>query len=309
MKNQTTYYIQLLIKIVIGVIFSISAILKLISIDKFEIYIFSYQFFNLYLSFFVARLIIITELFIGVGFLLNVCNKFFNILYIIVLLSFTGFLIYATSIGRGDNCHCFGELMNLNPLHSIIKNIILILLIIPIRNIKPFKIKKEILIIFITAVASALTVFIISPPDNIYNIFNKNPKNLNREEFSNIIRDSAALAPLNKGVKIVGIYSTECEYCKITSEKIAFLSKYYSIPNETIFNIFWGASSEQTIKDFYKSTFSPSYSYSIIDLLTFMKMTNGVMPIVLIVKDGVVINEFTYRDIDQNEIKGLINEL
>ena len=56
-----------ILQVVLGLVFIFSAIMKVIGMDRFEIYIYSYHFFSLNFSFLVARAAIIAELVLGIG--------------------------------------------------------------------------------------------------------------------------------------------------------------------------------------------------------------------------------------------------
>ena len=60
---------------VLGLVFIFSAIMKVIGMDRFEIYIYSYHFFSLNFSFLVARAAIIAELVLGIGLVSNCFHK------------------------------------------------------------------------------------------------------------------------------------------------------------------------------------------------------------------------------------------
>ena len=117
-----------ILRIGIGGMFVIAAILKLMSIDEFEIYIYSFNVLNFLLTSFVSRIIIAGEFILGLFLILKVNYKFIRNATMTVLILFTLFLIY-TAIFRNDtNCHCFGELVELSPVESIIKNVIAMIL-------------------------------------------------------------------------------------------------------------------------------------------------------------------------------------
>ena len=119
-----------LINIGVGSVFIIAAILKLISIDEFEIYIYSFNILSFLLTTFVSRIIIAAEFALGLLLILNRNCKFIRRVTLIVLASFTLFLIYAAIFRHDSNCHCFGELVELSPLESIIKNLVMMALLV-----------------------------------------------------------------------------------------------------------------------------------------------------------------------------------
>ena len=65
----------LVLKVLLGILFIVSAILKIADMDRFEIYVYSYHFFSLNFSFLVARAAIILELVLGIGLVTNVFHK------------------------------------------------------------------------------------------------------------------------------------------------------------------------------------------------------------------------------------------
>ncbi len=303
MKQNTKNIILLVIKCLLGAVFCASAIMKLVSIDQFELYIFSFRFFNLHLSFLAARLVIAAELFLGIGFIMNIYNKVFMVFYLIMILGFSALLVYTISIGRSDNCHCFGEFIKFNPVQSLIKNGVFLILLLVVWKVPSFSFRGMMPTAFAAAIASVAVVFLVSPPDNYTDFFKAKAEDLNREKFAKILSDSTSLAPIAEGTKIVCFYSTECDFCAMASEKVANLQQFYDIPEESVFILFWGLSNAESVAHFYEKTLSPHYQYSIINVVTFLDVTNGMMPIILITKDGEVIHEFNYRNINQNIIR------
>ena len=96
------------IRIMIGGMFIIAAILKLISIDEFEIYIYSFNVFSFLVTTFVSRLLIAGEFILGLFLILKINYKFTWRATLIMLMLFTLFLIHVAIFRNDDNCHCFG---------------------------------------------------------------------------------------------------------------------------------------------------------------------------------------------------------
>lgn len=115
------------IKSLLGLFFILSALSKFVSIDNFNIYVFSFGILSFRLAVIVGWLAVSTELLLGVALLLNRHHRLVSLLCTLMLLGFTLFLIYAWFIGRTDSCHCMGDLMPFDPLHSVMKNAVLIL--------------------------------------------------------------------------------------------------------------------------------------------------------------------------------------
>lgn len=122
--------IATVLKCCLGAFFIISALSKFVSIDNFNIYVFSFGILSFRLSVIVGWLAVSTELLLGVALLLNRHHRLVSLLCTLLLLGFTLFLIYAWFIGRTDSCHCMGDLLPFDPMRSVMKNAVLILLVL-----------------------------------------------------------------------------------------------------------------------------------------------------------------------------------
>lgn len=114
------------LKILAGIVFLISAVAKYITIDAFEMYVYSFGLFPLKISFYVARLVLVCELILGAALISHRHHRFTLLMSLLFLLCFVVFLTYAHLVGRTDNCHCFGDLIPFSPIQSIMKNAVLI---------------------------------------------------------------------------------------------------------------------------------------------------------------------------------------
>ena len=113
----------MLSRLFLGALFVVTAVLKLLSIDNFEIYIYSFGLFSYTWTTFFSRLLIFIELLIGISLILKICFKKIWWLTMLMMAGFTLFLVYAAIFRNDSNCHCFGDLIELNPTQSIFKNI------------------------------------------------------------------------------------------------------------------------------------------------------------------------------------------
>ena len=137
--------LPIVLKVALGVVFIVSAVLKIIDMDQFEIYVYSYHFFSLNFSFLVARAAIIAELVLGIGLVSNCLHKLMWWGSVAMLMGYTLLLIYAQLIGRTDNCHCFGDVLQFNPWQSIIKNLVLMGLYALIYKVKGKRFRNDLL--------------------------------------------------------------------------------------------------------------------------------------------------------------------
>ncbi len=293
------------LKVLLGLLFIASAILKLVDMDKFEIYIYSYHFFSLNASFIVARLAIILELVLGIGLISHCLHKLIWWGSMAMLGGYTLLLIYALTLGRTDSCHCFGDFLQLDPKQSLIKNGVLMLLFLLIYRMESWKTPFRWLILCLAVMASSIAVFVISPPDNLTS--NSNPEQNLHTEFFNEMLDDAPLDALNlrEGKQVICFFSTSCEMCQMAAHKLSLMQQFYGFPKENITYLFMG--NEEGIAGFYDQSESAHYRdvlYS--DVTRLLKAVNGNLPVIVFLEDGEVVHEYGFRNMDEAEIKAFM---
>ena len=307
-----------ILRIGIGGMFVIAAILKLMSIDEFEIYIYSFNVLDFLLTSFVSRIIIAGEFILGLFLILKVNYKFTWNATMIFLILFTLFLIY-TAIFRNDtNCHCFGELVELSPVESIIKNVIAMILLSIDKwtNLKPpsskfnvqsskFKVQSSLLI----ATSTLLIVFVVSPPDVIYNKIYSEEKEISsyvlQDSFDDIIKinfendtivlDSTAVLETRERNLMIAIVSSGCKYCHLGVKKLSMIMKRKGTDTGNVNIFIWG--SDDGILNFIKETDTEDLSYWKINPRQAIEITYGRFPVFIWLEDGEIVDIGDFRNI------------
>ena len=290
------------LKVLLGLVFIVSAVLKIIDMDSFEVYVYSYHFFSLNFSFLVARAAIILELVLGFGLVFNVLHKMMWWGSVAMLLGYTLLLIYAHVIGRTDSCHCFGDVLQLDPKQSLLKNAALLLLFLSISKMDGWRTPFRWIILCLIVMASTIAVFVISPPDNLSS--NSAPEqNLNEELFNDVVTDSPLdTLHLLENKQVVGIFSTGCEYCQLAAHKLSLMQQFHGFPPENVTYVFMG--SEEGIARFYEQSQSAHYRDVLYpDVARLLKVINGNFPVIVFLNNGEVVHEYGYRDMNEAEIK------
>lgn len=293
------------LKVFLGLVFIVSAVLKVVDMDRFEIYVYSYHFFSLNFSFLAARATIILELVLGIGLISNSLHKLYWWGSMAMLLSYTILLIYALAIGRSDSCHCFGDYLQLNPKQSLLKNGFLMLLFLLIYRMKERETPFRWLIFCLAVMASTITVFVVSPPDNYTQNYNSD-QNLQVELFDEALNE-APLDALNlrEGKKVICFFSTSCEYCQMAAQKLSLMQQFYGFPPENIFFVFMGT--EKGVAEFYEKSESVAYSYLLYDdVVKLLKINNGNFPTIVFMDNGEVVHEYGFRNMREEEIKAFL---
>ena len=296
------------LKVLLGLVFIVSAVLKLIDMDSFEIYIYSYHFFSLNVSFIVARLAIILELVLGIGLVSHTLHKMYWWGSMAMLGGYTLLLIYALTLGRTDSCHCFGDFLQLDPKQSLIKNGVLMLFFLLIYRMESRKTPFRRLILILAVMASSIAVFVISPPDNLTS--NSDPEQNLQIELFNEMLDDVPLEALNlrEGKQVICFFSTSCEYCQMAARKLSLMQQFYGFPKENITCLFMG--NEEGIADFYEQSESERYRDVLyLDVTRMLKAINGNFPVVVLLEDGEIVHEYGFRNMNEAEIKAYMGGL
>ena len=286
-------------------LFIVSAVLKMVGMDQFEIYIYSYHFFSLNFSFIVARLAIIVELVLGIMLLSNCLHKWVWWGCMAMLGGYTLLLIYALILGRTDNCHCFGEYLELDPKMSLVKNIVLILLFLFIYKMEGWKTPFRWLVFCLAVLASSIGVFVISPPDNLTS-FSEPEQNLQMELFDAMLDDAPLDSlRLKEGKQVICFFSTGCEVCQMAAHKLSLMQQFYDFPPEQITCLFFG--DEESVTEFYIHAESVRYRDVLYpDVARLLKAVSGNLPTIVFLDIGKVVHEYGFRNMNEVEIKAFM---
>lgn len=293
------------LKVLLGLVFIVSAILKVVDMDKFEIYVYSYHFFSLNSSFLVARIAIILELVLGIGLVSHTFHKLYWWGSVAMLGGYTLLLIYALVLGRTDSCHCFGDFLQLDPKWSLVKNGVLILLFLLIYKMESRKKPLRWFVLIIAVVASGIGVFVASPPDNLTS--NSDPEHNLQVELFDAMLDDAPLdsLQLKEGKQIICFFSTSCDYCQMAAHKLSLMQQFYGFPEDNITYLFLG--NEEDVATFYEQSESAQY-WDVLypDVARLLKAVNGNLPVIVFMEDGGVVYEYGFRNMDEAEIKAFM---
>lgn len=315
-------FISSLLRIFLGFAFIAAAILKLFSIDEFEIYIFSFNIFNFVLVGILSRFLIACELLLGVFLIFKIHYKLTWYAMLVSLVGFTLFLIYVLIYRNDANCHCFGDLVELNPIESIIKNIVMAVLLLAVKNETESSYKYKKLIAYSIILISIIIPFLAFPTDTLYHhLFVSNEINIDAALFEKAKNDSAFYNQLNEiainendsisfsldktvwnineGKYIMAFVASSCKYCKIGIKKINMILKQNEIEKSNLKIIIWG---NKEISTFIKETNTFDNDYYIIKPITAVNITLGTFPRFVFIENGSIVKVCNYRDIDNKSI-------
>ena len=293
--------LQNTIRLLLGVFFIVTAVLKLLSIDNFELYIYSFGLFDYVATTFLSRLLIFIELIIGLGLILKIFYRQIWWLTMLLMVGFTIFLVYAAIFRNDSNCHCFGDLVELNPLQSIVKNIIVIALLCVIKTEQSHDyqpvLKKW--LVTLTLVVSFVVSFVLLPMDVVYNKIYSDNEEVNEEAFYESLSDST-FVELHEGLYLINYVLAGCKYCKIGAEKATMMLDRHGIDHSRL--KFFIGGSDEAIERFIEIAGTEDYEHWKLPAPLFMTITYGKFPLFVFVDDGKVVKAGDFRIVEDNEI-------
>ncbi len=296
--------LQLTIRLLLGVFFIGTAVLKLLSIDNFEIYIYSFSIFSYTWTTFFSRLLIFIELLIGISLIFKIWFKKIWWLTMAMMVGFTLFLIYAAIFRNDSNCHCFGSLIELNPSQSIIKNIIVLALLFFIRNEESHDYKPVLRKWLTTGIilVSLIVSFVLLPMDVVYNKIYSEKENINTKAFYESMSDSTYI-DIQQGRHLINYALAGCKFCKIGAEKLVLMVDRHQIPHAKVKFIVGG--SDEAISRFIENTGTSDYEHWKIPAPQFMSITYGQFPLYVFIEDGKIVKAGDFRILDDDLITSL----
>ncbi|MBR3572356.1 MAG: DoxX family protein [Bacteroidales bacterium] len=299
--------VKFILRILIGAFFITTAILKLLSLDSFEIYIYSFNIFSFNLCAIIARLVIAAELLVGAFLIAKILYKPTWWLTLLMLVGFTFFLVYVAIFRQDSNCHCMGDLVELNPAYSIIKNLITIVLLFFIRKEEDYQFKGKKAVGIVLAVLALGVPFILFPTDATYNLFKKSDNNVNEKSFEQFMQDSVAQSlNIQEGNYVLGYLASGCKYCKLSAKKINTMVENNQLDTNKVVFIIWGG--DESIQKFKEETDATHFRYAKISPIEAIQLVSGQFPTYVLVKDGKPVEAMDIRGLNDNKIRSFLIE-
>ena len=263
------------LRILLGITFLFSAYTKFVSPGFFEITLMDQgiapdRFFAAQL----ARFFIGLEFALGILMLLPLYTKKLMLVSLLLLGGFTVHLVYLWSIGDTENCGCFGEMISMTPVESIIKNLALIGVSVFLfwktqnddRSIKPALLATGLIIVSMW--------FLLPLPNHSEFPFQK----FTQFEYEGRV-------DLASGEKVIAIFNLDCEHCQEAATQLAELERA-SKNFPKVYVLFYQEGST-SVKEFEELTRS-AYPNAFIDVNTFFDLIGNSPPRIYHLKSGKV---------------------
>ncbi len=303
---------MIILSVVLGLVFIYSGWSKLDPvIETFEFTFVDIGIGNWYTAPIEARLLIGLELLIGFLLIANYnLRKFTLPLTIALLLFFIIYLLLQIAIsGNNGNCGCFGERLHMTPLKAIIKNVIMIVMAIPVYVFwYGWKIKYNKLFISFFGVSAMIVPYILNPVDFTYSSNNLGEK-VNYPlplELLYSPEDSSKVeipkVDLRKGKHVLAFMSLTCPHCRIAAKKFHLIKK--GDPSLPIYFILNG--DKEKVAGFYLDTKTQDIPASMALGKTFINLAGSHLPQIYYIDNGVVVKKLDYFELNQYKIEDWI---
>ena len=278
-------YFYHILRVIVGLVFIISAGAKLYPIEPFENTFIELGVSNWLFSPFLARLVIALELFIGLSIIFNLWLK--NKVYYLaqgMLAFFTTYLIFLlVTKGNEIDCGCFGSLIEISPGMSIAKNFIMIisLLFIPRQYHKHGHIVK---ITFILILTLAISLPLLLNPIGVHNLQGvETNQEVDLSELPPLYKTNDKV-DFSKGKKVVAFLSYKCSHCINATKKLVLLDKRKKINN---LYLVVGSKHEEKLLSFIDNN-KPQFPIIWMAGNDFFKYSGGRLPAIFYIENGVM---------------------
>ncbi|MCQ2608916.1 MAG: DoxX family protein [Bacteroidales bacterium] len=292
-----------ILRCIVAFTFIASSILKLLSLQNFELYVYSFGIFNYVTTTFVVRVLLVVEFLLGIGLLFRIFYKQTWWGTLLSLIGFSLFLIYVAVFRGSENCHCFGDFVELDTIPSLIKNMLLIGILLPIRkqeewhhNLKPY-------IVTIACSAALFVAFLGYPMNSMYSLmFGNDEERFNKELYDKVISIPEYEQEIDSSKnQLVAFVSSTCKHCKAGNTILQAIITKNDIPINTI-TCFIASKNDSLIDSFKIITKSEKLHYKRASMGALIGITNGYFPTYLFLEKGIPSKAVSYKDLDEQEI-------
>lgn len=279
-------WVHISLRVIVGVVFCVSAVAKLVAIDDFELYVYSYGWLPLGMSYVAARLCIGWELVLGLSLIVGWWRRPVRTMSLLTVLFFSLVLCYALLTGNDEPCECMGRLVRMNPSASLVKNGVLVLFLLGSRERRVVNGERRVKKwkVAVTAILAAVLMalpFLISVPDSWG--FGPHREVLGEEALREATEPGGVLEEMGIGSekRLVAFVTPQCPYCRLARKKLEGMERRLNLEQGSVVFVEPG---------------------DIGDSL-FVAITYGNRPLMLLMEGQEVRATYHLRNVDEGEVE------
>lgn len=221
-----------------------------------------------------TRFIIALETWLGLCLLLSFYTRAILRLSFALLCAFSIHLFYLIAVGETGNCGCFGEMISMSPLASLIKNLVLLAANALLLCYKYKESKKPWITWLLLPLMFAAATFVWPVQIQQEAVVEKLPK------FEN-----EAGIDFAEGSYLVAILNLSCEHCQEAAQQIVeWQNKGIELPQ--LVALFF-SEGDTTVADFNNIT-GANFPHQMISVNTFFDLIGSAPPRIYWIEDGQV---------------------
>jgi hypothetical protein len=291
-------------RFLMGSLFAFSAVSKIVSIDAFELYTFKTFDFNWYTTISLVRLLIALEILIAISFITGVGYRISVYVALIFIFLSSLWLIQRWVAAPNENCQCFGNLINIKPLVSLLKNLMMLPVLgflVANLKIKAFR-WDNIAGFLVIGFVSLVGVGIASPPDFFHKGTYDSEGYLNEISMENLKNDAYLTIDTSASIpqkQIVMMMSMSCPICEMAIKKIEIIQRRH--PKMLPITLVVMAGKIDGWIGFKKTNNVPNYPVWFLEPQNFLQYTKS-LPTLYFVKNGTIVKIKSYRDLLESDL-------
>jgi hypothetical protein len=294
-------HLQLILRILLSAFFVFSAAAKLLPLEMFELKLINDGYGSWSNAKYIASALIALEVVMGLSVLSPWGRR--RLIYPVVI----AFMIIMTAVllrqlylfGNDSDCGCFGGLLSLSPLMSLLKNVIILFMLMYLqvkdtsRNENLGKVVLMLASVFMVFFASIVVLY----PGSDFQKDDKATYAGQEASFKNYTTFSDGRHDLSKGEHLALFLSAGCDHCKELAMRLDVFEKEYNLPSAVFF--LWGT--EEKAREFFRVTHHP-YPYTLLDVKQFFGFREKGFPKVYLLRDGVIVREWNYQSFTNEQL-------
>jgi len=297
-------YVSLVLRVIVGLVFVASAILKYISIDIFDLYVFEHNLFSISVTETLTRLLITAELVLGIMLIFSIHARLAYYAALAFLAGFTLYLLILPYFFDVDitNCHCFGDAIVLSRTESIIKNILLLICLAFVSpKFSTYK-KWETWVVIALSVVTFVAFMVISAPNYLYTVVHKEKTQIDIPLYESALLNSGMKTEFTDGKQIICMYAVGCKFCKRAALKLHLILKNNQLPEGNVKAIFWSETPDSLIYNFFSEQKIPIPEYTTFRVDTFLSITDGRIPVILFSDNGTIVHKANFISLNEKRV-------
>lgn len=301
-NKKLLFFLQCLI----GLLFIFSGVAKLFPIHLTELNLVYHHIANWNWSPYLSRILIISEITLGIALCMGVSHKKFTLYFALcfTMLFSVYLVVLLINDGNQQDCGCFGGVLPMSPIESLIKNSLIIAVITIILKFTQQKTSKLTVYAFMLIAGISSSLILIYFP--IYTWLDVNPtlKKTVPFDFNEPIKFSnKEMVSLKEGKKLIGVFNMACNNCREVAFKLGIISKQKKINNLHLLLV-----GEADEIDVFISETHLNYPFKRYSFFEFVKLyPHSTWPWIISSEQGTIRQQWTYETFDVKNFTKQLN--